>query len=420
MQPNATGVSIFLVFVVIVAGVGPAAAVSDGSSVAQTEAPENCSFPVTATDATGTAVTIESEPQRIVTLAPSAAQTMWEIGAREKVVGMPVNPTTAYLNGSANRTGIYQADGATVATEQVVGLNPDLVLAPNIISNQTVQSLRQAGLTVYKFGFGQSFADIYAKTNTTGRLVGACDGADRIVAAMQTRIETIRQAVGNESEPRALYLLGGGFVAGNGTFIGDVIETAGAENLAANASIEGYKEISAEVVASRNPQWIITSNRSFIPAGAPYAGTTAVQQNQTIVVNTNLINQPAPRVVLPLTEIARKLHPEAMESANLTETPIGPANLSTENATTEQPAAADGGNATAAAMASPTATPSGTAGAAETTATPSGGGATANGGADQAGNATGTETTSSSGPGFGITVTAIALLGAALLTRRRV
>ncbi len=341
------------------------------------------------------------EPERVVALAPNTAQTLWEIGAKEKVVGRPII-YTQYLNDSGNATGVFRADGFTVATERVIGLEPDLVLAADIIPNETVETLRRAGLTVYKFDSADSFADIYAKTNRTGRLVGACEGANRIVAAMQTRVETIRQAVENESEPRVLYLLSGGFVAGNGTFISDIIETAGAENLAANAGIEGYGKISAEVVAQRNPQWIIVSNRSVIPDGEPWASTTALQQNQVIVVNGSYISQPAPRVVVPLTKIARTLHPEAMEQANLSGTPIGPADLA-GNATTEQSVTADGGNATAN----------------TTTTAPSGGSETtaAEGGTNGTdGNET--ETSSGNGAGFGVAVAAVALLGTALLARR--
>jgi iron complex transport system substrate-binding protein len=395
-----------MVLLVVAAGIGPVAATTAelGSQPAQTA---SCSFPVTATDATGTEVTVENEPQRVVALGASTAQTLWEVGAKEKVVGLPVNPTTAYLNGSANRTDIYQADDFTVATEQVVGLEPDLVLAPNVIPNETVRILREAGLTVYKFDFGNSLAGVYEKTNRTGELVGACEGAAETVAATRERVNTIEQAVAGEERPRVLYAQGGGFVAGNGTFIHEIIETAGGDNVAANAGIEGYKQISNETVAARDPQWIIASDVSLIPTGEPYASTTAFQRNQTIGLNTTLLSQPAPRVVIPMTDIAQQLHPEAMQQANLS------------NTTTAQPVAADGGNATAttaAATGTAVATDGGTPAGEPTetgideTAVDASGGAT--------GTDAGTTTSSGSGPGFGVVVAVIALLGAALLARR--
>jgi iron complex transport system substrate-binding protein len=392
-----------MVLLVVAAGIGPVAATPAGLGSQPSQA-ASCSFPVTATDATGTDVTVEDEPERVVTLQPSAAQTLWEIGAREKVVG--VSQYASYLEGAETRTNISGAGQQFVNVEEVAGLDPDLVLAPNTIPNATVETLRNAGLTVFKLDFANSFADIYSKTNRTGQLVGACDGADRTVSAMQTRVKTIQQAVGNESAPSALYLQTGSFVPGNGTFIGDVLATGGAENLAASAGIQGYQKISAEVVANRSPEWIITSNRSVIPEQAPWTSTTAVQRNQTLVVNGSYISEPAPRVILPLTEIARTLHPEAIRSANLSATSIGPANRSV-NATTAQSVAAGGGNATVTSAAD--ATIEGTTLDEATDAAASGATETA---------ASGTTTSSGSGPAFGVTVAVLALIGVALLARR--
>ena len=398
-----------MVLLVVVAGVGPAAATAElGSQPAQTA---DCPFPVTATDATGTEVTVEDEPQKVVALGASTAQTLWDVGAKGKVVGMPVNPTTAYLNGSTERTDVYQADEFSVATEEVVGLGPDLVLAPNVIPNESVAALRDAGLTVYKFEFGDSLSGIYEKTNQTGKLVGACEGARETVDATKTRVNAIEQAIEGEERPNVLYAQGGGFVAGNGTFIHEVIEAAGGENLAADAGIEGYQRISNETVAAQDPDWIIASDASLVPAGEPYASTTALREDQVIALNTTLLSQPAPRVVIPMTEIARNLHPEAMQQANLSNT-----------TTIERVVEDDGSNATATSAGTGTAvaTDGGTSADESTvggterdenTVDNAGSGATDTG-------ASGTETSSGSGSGFGVAAAAIALVGAALLARR--
>ncbi|PSQ65984.1 MAG: PGF-CTERM sorting domain-containing protein [Halobacteriales archaeon SW_9_67_24] len=449
--------SILLVAMVATAAVGPATAATGTQTAAATDTPTaaaagpaadlaaqaNCSFPTTATDATGTEVTVEGEPEEVVALGASTAQTLWEIGAREKVTGMPVDSTTASLAGSENRTGIYQADGFTVATEQVIGLDADLVLAANVIPNETVTALREAGLTVFKFDPANSLSGVYEKTELMGQFVGACAEADRVVDAMQTRVETVRTAVGNETQPSALYLLSGGFVAGNGTFIGDLLRTAGAENLAANANISSYQEISEEVIAERDPEWIVVSNRSFVPEGEPWASTTAVEEEQVVVVSANNISQAAPRVVLPLTDLARAFHPDAMAAATLTNTTIGTA---TGNATPIEPTTAattatetgtdETGTTTATTTAavattvepttseSPDATT--TEAVPETMTNESSDEATAEttetsgANADTATSAaTGTTTSSGSGPGFGAVIAVVAVLAGTLLAAGR-
>ncbi|WP_440008546.1 PGF-CTERM-anchored ABC transporter substrate-binding protein [Halomicrococcus sp. SG-WS-1] len=305
-----------ILIVAVVAPVASAGAVEDVSTNGPSTVQQTCSFPVTETDATGTEVTVEGEPQRIVTLSPSAAQTMWEIGGKSKVVG--VTKYATYLDGAEAKTNVSGSGMTTVVAEKVVSLKPDLVLAPNVVPDQTVKQLRSAGLTVYKFEEAKSLDDVYAKTNLTGRLTGECGGASETVAWMQDRVSTVREAVKGEDNPRVLYTMGGGYTAGEGTFINQIIETAGGENVAAEAGIQGYKKISNEVVVERNPQWILTPTGIEIPDA--YGSTAAVKNNQAVTLDTNYVNQPAPRVVYPITKLAKTFHSEAYQQANVTTT----------------------------------------------------------------------------------------------------
>lgn len=352
----------------------PGAPAVDGQSTgiaAQTDG--NCAFPVTRTDATGQAVTVSEEPDRVVVLAPSAAQVLWDVGAREKVVGMPVNQYSAYLNGSEERVNVVDQNGEVVP-EQVIGAEPDLVLAPNIIANDTVTQLRDAGLTVYKADFGSSISEINAKTQLYGRFVGQCEAAQSVTDDTNESIAEIRTAVDGRDRPRVLYHFFA-FTAGSGTFIDEAITVAGGDNVAANAGITGFKEYNPEIVAERDPEWVVVPSDATLPEGSPYENTTAYEEDQTLVVDTNYISQPGPRVVIPIRTMAEAFHPDAFDGT------------ATETTETEQ---------------TPTATPE--------PATPTGTATPV----DQ-----GTDPSDGSGPGFGAVAAALALaVGAALLRVR--
>lgn len=284
-----------------------------GAVAASPATQADCGFPLTMTDATGTEVTIEEEPQRVVVLGASTAQTMWELGAQEKVVGMPVVYYTAYLNGSSEKTNVINEQGAA-NQEQIVALDADLVIAPNITPDSTVADLRANGVTVFKTNFSSSLDAIYAKTTQIGRLTGECAAAEETNAEMREQVELIERTVEGEDRPRVLYYFYN-FTAGEGTFIHDVVETAGGDNVAANAGIQGYKVINDEVVAERNPEWLVKPSGATFPDREPYTSTVAVQQNQTLTVDANLISQPAPRVVQPMTKLVQAFHPEAYAEA---------------------------------------------------------------------------------------------------------
>jgi iron complex transport system substrate-binding protein len=280
-----------------------------------------CEYPASVTDATGTTVEIDEEPEDVVVTAPNVAQHLWEIGAQEKVTGMPVNFFTSYLNGSQDRTNVVNDQGQVVQ-ETVVDLDPDLVLAPNITSKESIQSLRDTGLTVYHYETATDLDAIVEQVGLTGQLVGECEGANAVTEDMTDTIEEIETAVDGEDRPTVYYDLGFPFTAGSNTVESDVIETAGGDNLAADVdSDRPYFQISEEVLAAEDPDWIIISAGAELPDVAGIQESTAVENDQIIEVNPNFFNQHGPRTVIPLQTIAEALHSEALAESQATPTP---------------------------------------------------------------------------------------------------
>jgi iron complex transport system substrate-binding protein len=328
----AVALSLVLLLAPVLGAATPVAASHGGSAPA-----DDCGFPVTRTDATGTEVRIADPPERVVTLSPSAAQTLWEVGARDRVVATTEFAT--YLNGTGDLERVSAADGS-VNAEQVIGLDPDLVLAPGTISEGTVETLRGAGVTVFALEAPATVEGVAAKTTLIGRLVGECEGAAATNRWMRRNVGAVERAVADEPRPRALYLLGGGFTVGSGTFVHDVMRTAGLSNVAAEAGLSGYARVSPEVVRDRDPEWLLRTPGVSVPDDPAYRETTAVRANNTVVVDGNYLNQPAPRsIVRSVRAVARAVHPDATAEASyvpraaVTETPAPTSERSTAAAT---------------------------------------------------------------------------------------
>lgn len=363
------------------AGVAPGDAPANAASAQELD----CSFPQSVTDASDTEMTIEDAPERIVTLNPSAAQTMWEIGGADKVVG--VSQFAGFLDGAESREVVTSGFPSTVNTEQVIDLEPDLVLAPNTIKNESVKQLRDAGVTVYQFEMADSIESIYEKTELIGQLSGECEGAETTVSEMQDRVETIEQAVADRDKPSVYYNMGDRYTAGPNTFIGQIVDRAGGANIAAEANASSpFPQLSPEFIVEQDPEFVVVSvppaqlgneSRSYIPEDSVVRNTTAFEEGNIVVLDTNHISQPAPRVIGPMTQMAQAFHPEAYAAANATTTTTA---STTEGSTTEQT------TETAATTAASTTTAAGD---------------------------TGTTI-----PGFGIGTAIVALLGAVLYARR--
>jgi iron complex transport system substrate-binding protein len=321
-----------ILFVALALAVAPVAGVAAASTGAQTvaESPAetgttgtlaqdniSCEFPVELEDATGETVVVEEEPEEVVVLAPNMAQQMWELGAKEKVTGMPVNQFTAYLNGSEQRTNVAGEFGAPL-NEEVVDLDPDLVLTGNIVGNDAIQELRNAGLTVYKHELATGIEDLTGLIDRTGQLAGECEAANEVTDEMQRKATIVRNATADVDRPTVFYDLGdepsGPFTVNSDAFEHDVITSAGAENVAADVESQfGYPEVNPEFVIEQNPEYVITpQSLSSFPG---YNETAALQNDRVIEVNSNYISQHAPRTIDVLVAIAEELHPDAMAEA---------------------------------------------------------------------------------------------------------
>ncbi len=271
---------------------GPAPAVASHG----TDGSDTCAFPASMTDATGRNVTLTERPERITTTNPSAAQTLWELGARDRVVG--VTQYASYLDDAGEKTNVSASFGVDV--ERVVGTEPDLVLAPNASAN-AVEPLRNAGVTVYHFPAATSVDDIATKTETIGRLIGECAAASDTNAEMYDAVEETRDRTNVTDRPAALYPLGDGYVAAGDTFIDEIMQIGGVENVAAEAG-EGYPQLSDEIVLSLDPKLIlVTDPDAPILDEKPYASTTAGQEGNAVVMEVHYLNQPAPRSVIEST-----------------------------------------------------------------------------------------------------------------------
>ena len=296
---------IAMAVLVMTALVGGVAGVAAGTQPAveqptaqQYDDAATCEFPLELTDATGTTITLDEPPERITTTNPSAAQTLWELGAQDRVVG--VTEFALYLDGADEKTDV-SAEGLGVSIERVVDTDPDLVLAPNASAGQ-VEDLRDQGLTVYHFPEATDVDDIAEKTETIGQLVDECEAAADTNAEMYDAVADVEERTADLDRPAALYPLGSGFVAAGDTFIDAIMTIGGTDNVAA-AEHEGYPQLSDEVILETDPKLIIVNDdEAAILDEEPYASTTAGIDRNYVVIEVHYLNQPAPRSVIESTE----------------------------------------------------------------------------------------------------------------------
>ncbi|WP_254523630.1 PGF-CTERM-anchored ABC transporter substrate-binding protein [Natrinema caseinilyticum] len=303
--------------VAVAAGAAPVPAVQEanaqGEANVQGESNAQCEYPQTVTDARGEEITLESEPESVVTLYPGDAQLAYSIGAEDKVVGMPVSQYTESLD-AGDRTDITADDGVTPVAEKIVGDDPDVVLAANIATyNQDLlETLEDRGIPVVVLETANSIDGVRENVRVTGAVTGHCAGAEETISWMDERLEIYETALEGANEPLAYYASGeDGATSGSETFQHDVLTAAGFTNLAAEVGETGWVQLNSEVVVDEDPTWIVYPDRTDSP---PIPGgleeTTAVQEDNVVAVDDNAMSQPGPNVVYAIETLIEQVHPE--------------------------------------------------------------------------------------------------------------
>ena len=255
-------------------------------------------FPVTVTAANGK-VTIRHRPVRIVSLSPTATESLFAIGAGAQVVA--VDDQSDYPK-RAPRTSL---SGYTPNVEAIAGYRPDLVVLAGD-ANDVVAGLRKLGIRVLLQPAAKNLADAYAEIRQLGAITGHKKNAAALVKRMQKAIAKAvksvpkrRLSVYHELEPDL-------YSATSRTFIGKIYKLFGLRNIAdaADSAGTGYPKLSAEYIVSANPDVIVLADTRCCGATAAsvakrpgWSGIAAVQTGSVVGVDDSVASRWGPRIV---------------------------------------------------------------------------------------------------------------------------
>ena len=143
--------------------------------------------------------------------------------------------------------------------EEVVALEPDVIVASRFTNADTVALLNGAGNLVVRAALENSALGNVPNILLIGYLIGAEAEAVALVEDIEARMEVISDLLPGGDKPRVLSIskFTSVFAAGSGSTEGGIIEQAGGINAAADSGIEGHLQVSVESIAAINPDVII-------------------------------------------------------------------------------------------------------------------------------------------------------------------
>jgi len=250
---------------------------------------------------------LQIPPRRIVALAPSAAEILFALGAGPSVVG--VSDFAADLPDAAGKT---RVGGFAPDLERVVSLAPDLVVVSKDGTDRAAfEKLEALGLPVV-VTVGTTLDGVLEDVIRVGHALGEDERAAALVAALTKRIAAAEALGRARPRQRAVALIWPDppVVAGEGTFVGDVLSRAGFSNVVPKSAGD-WPRVSFETLASWNPDLVVRPDtrenaaafaRAF--ADARWRLVPAVRAGRVVVLPGDLLERPGPRLVEALERLA--------------------------------------------------------------------------------------------------------------------
>src|SRR5580698_5293751 len=200
---------------------------------------------------------VQAGPLRIVSTFPSVTETLFAIGAGDRVVGVSNYCRFPPAVLSLPKGGSFTKPDP----ERIALLRPDLVIidkmATGLAERLSALNIRHADVTL------GSLADIYSMIHDIGAAVGLPERADKLNADIRSGLDARRAEAGSGPKPSVLIVIGrtpgqltGLIAVGPAAYLGTLLEIAGGRNMLTETTI-AYPHISLETVVRLNPDVIL-------------------------------------------------------------------------------------------------------------------------------------------------------------------
>ncbi|MGB7068988.1 MAG: cobalamin-binding protein [Pyrinomonadaceae bacterium] len=244
--------------------------------------------------------------ERAISLAPSLTESIFAVGAGDKLVGV-----TTYCNFPSEAQSIQKvSDTQTPNIETIVALRPQVVFVSTASQLEAfMQTLEERNIAVFVTN-SNSLEDVFQSVEQFGELFGTADQAEELVNTLNERLAAIKTKIAAEPSKSVFLQISKEplFTAGKDSFLTELVAIAGGRSVTAEVP-SGYPKLSKETALALNPEALILSDSpDNQEPNDVFKNSPAIRNGRVYRINADIISRPGPRSIDALEEIARVLH----------------------------------------------------------------------------------------------------------------
>jgi iron complex transport system substrate-binding protein len=262
-------------------------------------------------------------PQRIISMSPSITETLFALGVGDRVVGV-----TDFCKFPEEACALPSIGGLlNPSIEAWIRLKPDLIIHQEDSHKLNINA-KNLGVQTLPVSLSR-LQNIFETITILGEALGAEPAARALTQKLQAGIQKQKTRLQGIPKKSTLLLLNDGgnpngalYSVGRRTFLGELLELAGGENILTDSPIN-YPKISKEFILRHSPEIIIQAgpNANLTPKEKAeslkqwqrFSTLTAVKNKTIYFVGADYILIPGPRFLNIMNHFSRVIHPEAFK-----------------------------------------------------------------------------------------------------------
>lgn len=255
-------------------------------------------YPIKIVDAYSREVIIEEEPQKIISITPNITEILFELELGEKIIGR-----STYCDYPIEAKNVEIVGGMIDPNlEKILNLNPDLILVSTHFNKKMLKKIESFGIPIIGIYGEEKFAGLYDVIKKVAEITNREGKGEIIINDIQKRVESIKKRMEKSKKVSLYYVISygryGDYTAGGNTYINDMINIAGGENIAKD--LQGWK-YSLEKIVEKNPEIIICSKYGGVKKGLEngngYSELEAIKKGDLYEIDNNLLDRQGPRLI---------------------------------------------------------------------------------------------------------------------------
>lgn len=268
-------------------------------------------------DREGGVVQVPDSINTIVSTAPSITEILTGLDVGNKIIAADVYSSD--VEGISPE--ICTLEFSNLNIEELTALSPDVIIVSGMSmtgADDPYAALKDAGVNVIYVPTSSSIESVKMDIEFLAGYVGAEARGAELIADINTAVSEISLKASQITEKKKVYFEIGAapylYSCGSGTFIDEIINLVGAENI--YAAEGGWISNSEESVIAANPDVIITNvaydgyDFNEIKSRTGWENIPAVQNGAVFCVDANATSRPSQHIVEGIMAVAEAVYPE--------------------------------------------------------------------------------------------------------------